>query len=64
VGARISVDVEALTGLNVALWGRNLTDKEYTSPALQLYFPTSGINLANGIVGTPRTFGVEASYKF
>lgn len=63
LGARISLDVAAVDGLNVALRGRNLTDENYVSPALQLYFPPN-ITLANGIAGNPRTYGVEANYRF
>src|SRR5690606_31665771 len=64
LGARISLDVQAVEGLNVALWGRNLTDETYVSPALNLYFPSQGISLANGIVGNPRTYGIEANFQF
>jgi iron complex outermembrane receptor protein len=61
-GARIGVDIDPL-GLNVALWGRNLTDEKYVTPALQLYFPPD-VTLSNGIIGAPRTYGVEVTYNF
>jgi len=63
LGARVAMDFPNM-GLNVALWGRNLTDEEYRNTGLQLYFPTNGITPANSTAGDPLTFGVEATYKF
>lgn len=62
LGARIALDIKSI-GLNVALWGRNLTDEQYVTPGLQLYFPPV-LALSDDIIGAPRTFGLEATYKF
>lgn len=62
VGARVGLDVGD-TGLNVSLWGRNLTDEEYSTPGLQLFFPGS-LAISNQTLGSPRTYGVEAKYSF
>ena len=61
-GARVSVDIESM-GLNVALWGRNLTDEEYTNTPLNLFFPPS-LALANAAMEMPRSYGLEATYRF
>lgn len=62
VGARVAVDIDPLN-LNVALWGRNLTDEEYFTSPLTLYSPP-GLILSNGTVGEPRTFGVDFTWRF
>ena len=61
-GARIGVDIDSM-GLNVALWGRNLLDEDYVAPGLQLYFPPA-VALSNSQIGAPRTYGLEATYRF
>lgn len=42
-----------------ALWARNLTDAEYVVYA----FPVGGVAVAQAF-GTPRTFGLDLTYKF
>jgi iron complex outermembrane recepter protein len=55
----LSAHIESLQGeLTLSVWGRNLTDKEYT---------TSGVNLQVFTVnqwGDPRSYGMELSYRF
>lgn len=49
--------------LDVALWGKNLTNKAYAYYSFDLRGP----GLINGRIGSinePRTYGIEASYKF
>lgn len=46
-------------GLTLAVWGRNLTDKEYLTFANQGW-TTAG----SGSWGTPRTIGVDLRYEF
>ena len=56
LNARLSLDLKS--GVELAIWGKNLTEEEYF---------TNGIvsaNLFPGAVGAPRTFGVEATYRF
>jgi len=58
LGARISIDIKD-TGLNVAAWGRNLTDEEYRTSPLNV-----GNRFQTSTVGEPISYGVEATYKF
>jgi iron complex outermembrane receptor protein len=56
LNARLSLDLNA--GLSLALYGKNLTDKEYF---------TNGIHSANllpAMLGAPRTYGAEVTYRF
>ena len=49
------------SNLAVALWVRNLTDKEYQTDGFEL-LQTAGTRLA--AFGEPRTFGLEVTYNF
>jgi iron complex outermembrane receptor protein len=60
VNGRISLDLENL-GVNLALWGKNLTDEEYTLTPLALSL--TGGTLAFGI-GEPRSYGLDVKYSF
>ena len=60
VGARVAWRNPDDT-LEVALWGRNLLDREYLSHAVS-YKDTGGVAL--GFYGDGRAFGLEASYRF
>ncbi|NIB38342.1 TonB-dependent receptor [Pseudomaricurvus alkylphenolicus] len=44
--------------LKVALWGKNLTDKEYLATGLQTGFSGAAV------WGDPRTYGVDIAYEF
>jgi iron complex outermembrane receptor protein len=48
-------------GYQLALWGKNVFNKKYTSYAIDL---TSGFGYDYFLSGTPRTYGLELSYKF
>ncbi|MET0378992.1 MAG: TonB-dependent receptor [Spongiibacteraceae bacterium] len=56
------IDWENVLGqpLDISLWGKNLADEEYYVGALVI--PQLGFS--TGYFGDPRTFGVEAKYKF
>jgi len=57
-GARVGLDLTDL-GLNLAVWGRNLSDEEYyVSPQVL------GTTLSTSSIGEPRSFGIDATYKF
>ena len=58
VNARISYVQDRY---QIALWGRNLTDKEYLNNAVR--FDTTGFN-AQGYLGNPREVGFELGVKF
>lgn len=46
---------------NITLWGKNLTDERYREYGIEL-FDSNGYAL--GIGNTPRTWGVDLSYRF
>lgn len=48
-------------GYQIALWGKNVFNKKYTSYAIDL---TGGFGYDYFLSGTPRTYGLELSYKF
>ena len=73
VNARLGLSNIRGTGLGVALWGKNLTDHYYkvgvislmsNGPVLNGLNPGGGVGYGAGILGEPRTYGVEVSYKF
>jgi len=57
LGARMSYDLPS-TGLSVAVYGNNLTDRHYLSDA------SVGPQGPKGIYADPRTYGIEIGYKF
>lgn len=63
INARLTLaDIPLGTGSNnlqVSLWGRNLADSEY----IVVGFPVGGLAEAEAY-GTPRTYGVDLTYKF
>lgn len=56
--AELSFSPVSLPGLRVALWGKNLTDRDYIQSALESTLVDSGS------YGDPRTYGVRVEYKF
>lgn len=55
------VAYHATEALDIAAWGKNLTDKFYITSAADLL---SGFGFDYTHRGAPRTFGLEANYKF
>lgn len=60
IGARATFDISNY-GLNIAVWGSNLTNEEYTLSPLVL---STAANLYAMGVGAPRTYGLDVTYKF
>lgn len=58
-----SIDWERVMGSNVdiSLWGKNLTNEEYTSGGVMLYHT---LGLSTKVYMEPRTFGLQARYRF
>ena len=55
LNARLTLaDIPGLDGVRVALWGRNLTDKDY-------YVMQFNIGRPGALFGEPRTYGVDLS---
>jgi iron complex outermembrane receptor protein len=62
LAARVGVTLKD-GGLELYLFGRNLTAKKYISRVFpDLY--TQGLGFAEAVVGNPRTFGIGANIKF
>src|SRR5690606_16479015 len=57
VSGRLSMELP--NGVEVTLWGQNLTDEEYFMFAFNAY---SSLGFATQAQGMPRTFGVQAKY--
>jgi len=55
IAARVGEDTE------IAVWGKNITDKRYFTGGLNL---AGSLGFANATVGNPRTFGVQISHNF
>jgi iron complex outermembrane receptor protein len=55
VAARVGEDTE------IAVWGKNITDKRYFTGGLNL---AGSLGFANATVGNPRTFGIQISHNF
>lgn len=74
INARIGTNIEIQGGtLEVALYGRNLADEEYSTYKYTLGDPTQAPFVAPGTftdlwtmqhVGPPRTYGISLSYQF
>jgi iron complex outermembrane receptor protein len=55
--------------LDVSLWGRNLTNKDYetfvyAAPATAQLDPTKPATTTAGTFGEPRTYGVALNFKY
>lgn len=61
VNGRISWNDIMGTGLSAAIYGENLLDKEYFVGGMQL---AVALGHNGAVVGKPRTYGVELSFKF
>jgi iron complex outermembrane receptor protein len=61
LSARLDFQSVLGTGVNFAIWGRNLTEEEYFSATGDLY-NSSGI--VYRIPGEPRMYGIEISADF
>ncbi|MET0378657.1 MAG: TonB-dependent receptor [Spongiibacteraceae bacterium] len=59
--ARIALRIDSIDG-EVALWGKNLTDKEYINGALDVN--GAGFGFVTNNYAPPRTFGIEVSKHF
>ncbi|MFA5494320.1 MAG: TonB-dependent receptor [Porticoccaceae bacterium] len=60
LNARLSLTL-ANSGLELALWGRNLTDEEYATNVFESW-TALGFALQNQ--GVPRTYGASVTYRF
>jgi iron complex outermembrane receptor protein len=62
VDARLDWSEVAGLPLDIAAFGRNLADKEYVQNGVSFAAATAGVYF--GSYGEPRTYGVEAKYRF
>ena len=49
------------TGLELALWVKNFTDEEYRTSMINLL---DNFGYVYTLLGAPRTYGVEATWRF
>ncbi len=59
--ARMTVEFGSAEEYSVALWGKNLSDEEYDTYAINLQ---QGFGLDYFLGGAPRSYGIEVSYKY
>jgi iron complex outermembrane receptor protein len=59
LSARVGLNIDAWDA-EVAVFGRNLTDKEYYSGAIRF----QPLGLSNGYTGEPRTYGIQFVKRF
>ena len=73
LNARIGIKDIAGTGLGAAIFGKNLTDKYYrvgaialdsSGPIIDGVNPGGNAGFGTYVLGEPRTYGIEVSYKF
>jgi iron complex outermembrane receptor protein len=63
--ARIALDSGAKRGFAASIWVKNLSNEKYLAYGLnQNDLDTGVLGFDYGLVGEPRTFGVEATLKF
>lgn len=63
LNAQIDIDVNLHGGMNLAVFGTNLTDKEYFSAAFITPLGALG-TVSDRITGNPRTWGVRLTKRF
>ena len=65
VNARVSFKSAARRGFDAAAWVKNLANEKYLAYGLNQNDPDTGaIGFDYGLVGEPRTYGLEATYRF
>jgi outer membrane receptor protein involved in Fe transport len=63
--ARVSFTSSADRGFDVAAWVKNLTNEKYIAYGLNQNDPDTGaLGFDYGLVGEPRTYGAELTYRF
>ena len=62
LNGQIDFDIDRWGGLNVAIYGRNITDQEFDSAGFALGI--AGLGLAQRIPGAPATYGVRIRKTF
>jgi iron complex outermembrane receptor protein len=60
LNARVSFTLNE-PNLEFALWGRNLTERQYLTYEFNSY---TGLGMVNGYQGDPRTYGATINYRF
>lgn len=62
---RIQFSSESTPGFEVAAWVKNLTNREYLAYGLAQRDPSQGgLGFDYALVGEPRTFGLDLTYRF
>ena len=61
--AQIDLDLDVAAGLNIAVFGTNLTDEEFFVSGANFNFGPGAL-IANRTVGDPRTYGIRIRQNF
>ena len=61
VNGRAQLDNIAGSGISAGIWGRNLLNKRYVDSAVLFQ---NSIGFGTGVYGSPRTYGIDVSFKF
>jgi iron complex outermembrane receptor protein len=59
--ARLSLRPQDRTGIEFAMWAKNFTDEEYRTSMINLL---DNFGYVYTLLGTPRTYGMEATWRF
>ena len=63
--ARLSFESSATPALAIGAWVKNITDRQYLAYGLnQKDLDTGSLGFDYALVGEPRTYGVDATYRF
>jgi iron complex outermembrane receptor protein len=63
--ARVSFDSAAKRGFGAGVWIKNIADRQYLAYGLNQKDPDTGaLGFDYGLVGEPRTYGVDLTYRF
>ena len=63
LNAQIDLDLDVAAGLNIAVFGTNLTDEEFFVSGANFNFGPGAL-IANRTVGDPRTYGIRIRQNF
>lgn len=62
LNGQIDLDIDVLNGLNLAIFGTNILDKEYAIGGLVV--PIGAVTVSNRFLGDPQTWGIRMKKSF
>jgi iron complex outermembrane receptor protein len=65
VNARMSYEAAAKSGFSAGVWIKNITNRQYLADAIAQGPPSDGgLGFDYSLVGEPRTYGVDVTYRY